>query len=467
MSTAALVRSQTSTALPFPGRGSLRRRVLGLAWPTMTENLLQTLVGIVDTLLVAQLGAEAIAGVGSSLQVLLVIIGLLAAVSIGGSILVSQAIGARDGARANRVAKQALVWAVLLSLPISALGWALAEPISHWLRLPPEVGQVTAAYLRVTLGGSTFLVLMYVAGALLRGAGDARTPMLAVLVANVVNAVLAVLLIFGHLGLPALGTQGSAWAALTGRTLATLLLLATLAWGGRAVSVWSRGDWRPSLRIACRILALGVPAALEQVLASIAFTAFTALMASQGTAALAAQRLTMTALSLAFLPGIGFSLATTALVGMSVGARRVELGGAVAGVAARWTVFWMGSVAAVYFVLAVPLMGLFSQDPAVIEAGAAMLRIIALAQPGWAMAFAYSGALRGLGNTRFPLVTNAGAIWTVVLGGYGLLYGLGTDTLVPWWGFVVMSPLMAALPWWRFRAAVAGWLRPERVADMA
>src|SRR5919202_5979767 len=124
-------------AAPIPsgivGTGALRRRVLCLAWPVIGENLLQTLLGIVDTLLVARLGAEALAGVGSSLQIMFLVIGVLAAVSVGGSILVSQAIGARDRERANHVAKQALVWGAALAVPVSLLGSTLAEPISHWL----------------------------------------------------------------------------------------------------------------------------------------------------------------------------------------------------------------------------------------------------------------------------------------------------------------------------------------------
>jgi putative MATE family efflux protein len=436
------------------GTGSLRRRVLGLAWPVIGENLLQTLLGIVDTLLVARLGAEAIAGVGSSLQIMFLVIGALAAVSVGGSILVSQAIGARDRERANLVAKQALVWAALIAVPLSLAGWKLAEPISHWLGLPPDVAVIPAAYLQVTLGGALFLVLMYVSGGLLRGAGDSRTPMLASLVANIINASLAFLLIFGHLGLPALGTQGSAWASLIGRGVATLLLLIALAWGSRRISIWSARGWRPSVALARRILRLGVPAAMEQALITLGLTAFTALMASQGTAVLAAQRIAFNALSLSFLPGIGFGLATTALVGMSVGARRVDEGAAAAGVAARWAMAWMSTAGLIYLVLAEPVLGLFTDDPTVIAEGVPVLRIVALAQPAWALLFVYSGALRGLGNTSYPLVTNTSGIWAIVLLGYLLVRGLGTSAVVAWVGFAALSPLMAALVWWRFRRAV-------------
>jgi multidrug resistance protein, MATE family len=466
VSTAAAAPATDTSALPFPGSGSLRRRVFGLAWPTIAENLLQTMVGIVDTLLVARLGAEAIAGVGASLQVMFLVIGVLSSVSVGSSILVAQAIGAVDRRRANALAKQAVVWGAVLAVPLSVAGWLAAEPTGHWLGLAPDVAAITAGYLRVTLGGSLFLVLMYVCGAVLRGSGDARSPMMAMLVANLLNASLAFLLIFGHLGLPALGPQGSAWAALTGRAVATTLLLVALASGWRTVCIRSRGGWRPNLGVARRILALGVPAGAEQAVTSLGFVVFTMLMASQGTAMLAAQRITFNALSLAFLPGIGFGLATTALVGMSVGARRVELGGAAAAVAARWALLWMGAVSATYFVSAPLILSLFQPEPAVAEAGQQMLRIIALAQPGWALVFVYSGALRGLGNTLFPLAVNTGGIWLVVAITAVLLRFMGTDAVTPWWGFVVMAPVMASLAWRRFTQSVAGWPRAPGTLDV-
>jgi Na+-driven multidrug efflux pump len=178
-------------------------------------------------------------------------------------------------------------------------------------------------------------------------------------------------------------------------------------------------------------------------------------MASQGTAVLAAQRIAFNALSLSFLPGVGFGIATTALVGMSLGARRMDEASAAAAVAARWAVLWMGTAGAIYLLLAEPILGLFTSEAFVLEEGAPMMRIIALAQPAWAVLFVYSGALRGLGNTRYPLVTNTTGVWAIVLLAYVLMRGLGTSAVVAWAGFAALSPLMAALVWWRFRRAVA------------
>src|SRR5690606_37320253 len=98
---------------------SIRRRVFNMAWPVISENFLQTMLGIVDTLLVARLGVEAIAGVGSAQQVMIFVISVLSALSVGSSVLVAQAVGARNFARASVLARQSLVWSVAFSVPLA------------------------------------------------------------------------------------------------------------------------------------------------------------------------------------------------------------------------------------------------------------------------------------------------------------------------------------------------------------
>src|SRR6185503_11527534 len=163
--------------------------------------------------------------------------------------------------------------------------------------------------------------------------------------ANLVNVPLAYGLIFGHFGLPALGPVGSAWATFLARALALALLLAAL-WRGRGgVTISGRGGWRPDFGVARQVLRIGIPAALEQVLATLAFLALALVVARLGTDTLAAQRITFNALSLSFLPGIGFGIAATALVGQSIGARRLAEGAAAARVATKWAVLWMSAIA--------------------------------------------------------------------------------------------------------------------------
>src|SRR5215212_1018773 len=245
---------------------ALRRRVWGLAAPVIGENFLETLLGIVDTLLVAGLGAVAIAGVGRALQIMFFLISALSALAIGTSVLVAQAVGGGDTAHASRLGRQSLIWSVLFSIPLSVGGYLLSEPIIGSFGLEREVAAIGVQYLQVTMGTVVVLVALFIGSGVLRGAGDSRTPLRVTALANLVNVVLAYGLIFGHFGLPALGPVGSAWATFLARALALVLLLGAL-WRGRAgVTISGRSGWRPDFGIARQVLGIGIPAALEQVL---------------------------------------------------------------------------------------------------------------------------------------------------------------------------------------------------------
>ena len=433
----------------------LRRRVWALAGPVIGENFLETLLGIVDTLLVAGLGAVALAGVGSALQVMFFLISALSALAIGSSVLVAQAVGAGDTARASRLGRQSLIWSVLFSIPLSVGGFLLSGPIIGFFGLEPQVAQIGVQYMQVTMGTVVVLVALFIGSGVLRGAGDSRTPLRVTALANLVNVVLAYGLITGHFGLPALGPVGSAWATFLARGLALILLLAAL-WRGKAgVTISGRGGWRPDFGVARQVLRIGIPAALEQVLATSAFLALALVVARLGTDVLAAQRITFNALSLSFLPGIGFGIAATALVGQSVGARRIAEGYAAARVATKWAVIWMSTIAVLLIIFAPQVVALFTSDAAVIEAGVPGLRVLALTQPFWAVLFVQAGALRGTGNTQFPLLVTGVTIWAAVGLAFALIETFGGGLVSIWTAFLVLAPLMAFLMWWRFRRTVA------------
>jgi putative MATE family efflux protein len=440
---------------PVVGERELRKRVLGLAWPVIGENFLETLLGIVDTLLVAGLGAVAIAGVGSALQVMFFLISALSALAVGSAVLVAQAIGAGDTARAGQLGRQSLLWSVLFSIPLTALGFLLSAPIIALFGLEPSVARIGVQYLQVTMGTVVVLVALFIGGGVLRGAGDSRTPMRVTALANLLNVALAYALIYGHFGLPALGAVGSAWATFIARSFALLLLLLALWRGKSGVTISGPGGWWPDFGVARQVLSIGIPAAFEQVLVSSGFLALALVVARLGTDVLAAQRISFNALSLSFLPGIGFGIAATALVGQSVGARRIGEGGAVARVATRWAVLWMSAIASLLIVFAPQIFHLFSSEAAVIDAGVGGLRVLALTQPFWAVLFVQAGALRGTGNTRFPLLVTGTSMWAAVGLAYALLETIGGGLVSVWAAFALLAPVMALLMWRRFRRTVA------------
>jgi multidrug resistance protein, MATE family len=439
-----------------------QRRVLTLATPIIGENLLQTLVGAVDTFMVARLGAAAVAGVGIGFELVFFIISILSAVDIGATVLVSQAIGAGQRERANRLARQAIVWGLLLAIPVSIGMFVAAPTLIGLFGVAPDVAVAAATYLQVTAATSSALFLSFICGAVLRGAGDSRTPLQAAILANVVNVIVAYVLIFGHLGLPALGVAGSALGAAAGRSLGAAYMLVMMARGRKAISLSGGWGWRPRFTTARQLLTLGVPAAMEQVLSAGAFMVLVGVVALIGTHALAAQQITFTALSLAFLPAFGFSIAATALVGQSIGAQVPADANKASWIALRWALIWMGIGGVLAFLFSARVMNVFSADPAVIEAGTSALRALSVALPFWALWFVSSGSLRGSGDTRTPLLIGASTMWLSVLIAWIAVRWFGAGLGTVWFAFVLTTAPASVLMWRAYRRRIADFEQGRR-----
>jgi Na+-driven multidrug efflux pump len=185
-----------------------------------------------------------------------------------------------------------------------------------------------------------------------------------------------------------------------------------------------------------------------------------AVVAILGTASLAAQQIGFTALSLAFMPGFGFAIAATALVGQSVGARNLADAWTATRIAQWWAVGWMAVGGVTYFALARPVMQIFTNDPAVIEAGVNALRALSIGLPFWAIWAVNGGALRGIGDTRTPMVVSGFTVWTAVGLAYAAVRWLDAGLGTVWLTFFFTSPLGALANWamlrWRLRASGLG-----------
>jgi MATE family multidrug resistance protein len=227
-----------------------------------------------------------------------------------------------------------------------------------------------------------------------------------------------------------------------------------MARGGKAISLAGSQGWFPRFAAARQLLTLGVPAALEQVLSAGAFMVLIGVVALIGTEALAAQQLTFTALSLAFLPAFGFSIASTALVGQSIGARLPTDARTASRIALRWALIWMGTGGVLAFLFAERVMNVFSADPGVISAGTSALRALSVALPFWALWFVSSGSLRGSGDTRTPLIIGASTMWLSVLIAWIAVRWLGGGLGHVWLAFVFTTTPAAFLMWWAYRRRI-------------
>ncbi len=443
--TTTLEELPTTEQAPRTTAPSVSRRVLGLAWPLIVQNLLESLVGVVDTILVAHLGAVAIAGVGTAIEVLFFMISILMAVTIGASIMVAHAVGAQDNAAAARIAKQALSWGLVGVLPLAALGALGARSIIGVFGVAPDVAAAGTTYLQIVMVTLPGMMTIFAISAVLRGCGDTRTPMVIGLLDNCINAFLAWVLIYGQFGLPALGVAGSAWAAGISRCFGATVLLVLLLRGRGKLRLRGWHDWWPRLAPARQILALGIPAALEQVLISLSFTVMILLVATLGTITLATQQITFNALSVGFLPGFGFGMAASVLVGQSLGAREAAAARAAAVSASRWSLLWAGICAIIFLTLAHPILRIFTNDPAVIDLGVRSLHVLAFSLPLWGQGAVWSGGMRGAGNTRLPLLANVSGMWL----GVSLSF-----LLIRFWHPTLPFLWAACFPGWALNAVV-------------
>ncbi len=430
----------------------LFRSVNSMAIPIITENLFQTMLGIVDLIMVGRLGAVAIAGVGTALQIMFIVLGALSAITIGTTVLVARFAGAEDPAQAARVVKQSLLLGVACSAIIAVVGHIVAHPVIALLGAPPAVTRAGGDYLDIVCVTSVTLVVQFVCASALRGAGDTRTSMIVTGLVNIVNIVVAYALIFGHFGLPALGVVGSAWGASAARAVGALVLLALLASGWRRVSIAGRGGWRPDAGLMRRVMRIGLPSMMEQTFMNSGMLLYSIIVIGMGTAAYAAQRITFNALNISFMPGLGFGLAATTMTSQALGAGRVDLARRSTNISFYLAALWMCTMGAALFLFGNPIMHLFSNDPTIDRIGTDALRVIALSQPFQALGQVMAGSLRGAGDTRFPMVATGLAIWLVRLP-FGWLFGVPLHGGLPgvYISNVMDAVVRAAANYLRFR----------------
>ncbi len=435
---------------PRQAKAAIRRTIIQLAWPVFAENVLATLTQIVDMIMVGHLGAAAIAAVGLSFQPLWLIQGFFMGLGAGTTALVARFTGAGERRDASRVAHQSFLLAVGLALLFGFLTLPLTRPVVALMGAEPEVLDLGAAYLLYLIPGMFAMMIATVLSGALRGAGDTRTPMWINVAVNLLNILFCYMFIFGKLGAPALGVVGAGLATTLARTAGTVALLA-LMFTRRTVIIFdlrafrpAASFFRPDFDIISRIFRIGVPAAVERIINSLGQLLYTRVVASLGTVAFAAHSLALNVESLSYMPGIGFSVAATTLVGQNLGAKRPEQAEGSGWECNRMALWVMGFMGAVFFAFPAFLLRLYTPDVAVVAMGVVALRIVAFTQAPEAIGFVLSGALRGAGDTRTVLWVTAMGMWAVRLG-TSLVFVLGLH-----WG--LFGAWLAMLLDWVIRA---------------
>jgi putative MATE family efflux protein len=447
-------------SLRLPGDDEAQRTraiVLTLALPAIGEQMLVMMVGLADTYMVGRLSSSALTAVGLANQVIMLALTLVMAVASGATALVARQIGGgdRDGARMSM--QQAVLLGIGVGTIVTLVITSLAGQAVSFFRPAADVQALGVQYLRVASLTFVFQSILVLGNASLRGAGDTRTPLYLMSLVNIVNIVVSYALIHGIGGLPVLGVLGSAIGAAVARGLGGLLMLALLA-RGRSGLRFSRPGWRPHREVIRRILNVGVPAGGEMLIMRLGEVSFARVISALGTAAYAAHHVAITGQSISFMPGFGFSVASTTLVGQSLGAGQPERGRASVREAMGMGAAFMGLGGLLLMALAPQVTAMFSTDPEVIRLGAACNRLLGLCQPVIAGMMIYSGALRGAGDTRYSMVITTLSVWLLRLPlAYLFTSGLGLGLQGAWYAIMIDMSLRTILYWRRFRSGA--WTR--------
>ena len=389
--------------------GPLARAVWMLAWPTMLQNLIGGLQGVVDHALVGHfVGYAGNAAIGVAIQIFIVVIVFVMSVFSGMGVLVARFAGANDPDKVNRTVYQAFLAAVALwALLLAPLGWILAPSLLGVVNAAPAVRAEALPFLRIMFVGSLGMLLFFMVGGALRAAGDARTPLRLGVLLTVLNIACNVAFITGLGPLPRLGTAGAA----VGSTVAGVVVSGVagyLLFSGRLPVTWHHGmDWRPDWRIIRELFRFGLPTGVQGIAMNVAGVLLLRFIGSlaHSAEAQAAYAVGYTELfSFITWTSVGLMSAAATVGGQNLGAGRPERAVQGVHVAAGLGLVLAAAIGVLFLTIPRSLLALFGMtDPVVVGLGTQLLGFLSVSGLFVTVALTYTGGLQGTGDTRSPL----------------------------------------------------------------
>jgi putative MATE family efflux protein len=388
--------------------GPLPRAVWRIAWPTMLQNVIGGLQGMVDHAMVGHyVGYEGNAAIGVAWQIFLVVIIFISSLFTGMGVLVARFAGQGDHDKVNRSVLQAFLTAFVLSVGVFApLGWLLAPSLLDLVHAAPAVQAEALPYLRIMFVASIGMMLFYMLGGALRAAGDAHTPLRLGVLMTVLNVVLNVILIRGLGPIPALGTAGAALGTVIAGAVASGVAL-YLLFAGRLVVTLDRGmRWRPDWAIIRQLFRFGIPTGLQGIAMNVAGVILLRFVGSleRSAEAQAAYAVGYTELfSLVTWTSVGLMGAAATVAGQNLGAGHPDRSVRAVRIAAGIGLGVAVVVGTLFLVVPEFLLGMFGmRGAAVLGIGTQLLRYLSVSGLFITVALTYTGALQGTGDTKGP-----------------------------------------------------------------
>ncbi len=389
--------------------GPLLPAVWKIAWPTMLQNVIGGVQGLVDHTMVGHyVGFQGNAAIGVSWQIYLVVVVFISSLFTGMSVLVARFTGRNEGDKVDRTVYQAFLTAMGLALGVLApVGYFLAPSLLDLINAAPEVQAEALPYLRIMFVFSPGTLIFFMLGGALRSAGDAKTPLRIGVVVTVLNVILNIILIAGLGPIPAFGTKGAAMGTVASAGLVAVYSLWRLIHGGWVVSFPSGGPWRPDWTIIKQLFRFGLPTGIQGIAMNVAGVFLLRFVGSlpRSAAAQAAYAVGYTQLfSFITWTSVGLMGAAATVAGQNLGAGDPERSRRAVHVASRIGVGVAAFIGLLFLLVPRTLLGFFGlEEAAVLQLGTELLTFLAFSGLFVTVALTYTGGLQGTGDTKSPL----------------------------------------------------------------
>ncbi|PKV75255.1 MATE family efflux transporter [Pontibacter ramchanderi] len=429
----------------------IRTSIVLLAVPMILEMLMESLFAVVDIFFVGRLGPLALATVGLTETVLMVIYSVGMGVSIAATALVARRFGEKNYREAANVTYQLLVTGTVLALLMGILATWFAADVLTLMGADTLLLETGLRYAQIIFAGNLVIILLFLINGIFRGAGQPHLAMRALWLANGANIVLDPLLIFGIGSFEGWGLEGAAWATTVGRSVGVLYQLYHLL-NGKHLLKLGRENLIISLAMIRRILAVSSGGMGQYLIDSASWIFLTRIIAEFGSSALAGYTIAFRLIVFALLPAWGLSSAAATLVGQNLGAHKVKRAELAVWLTARYNVLFMAAVTLLFLLFGEHLAAFFAQDSAVIAVASEALKIITLGYVFFGLGMVMVQAFNGAGDTRTPSLINMVVLWLIEIPLAYLLartFGFGTTGIFV--AIALCHSFHALVSWWLFR----------------
>lgn len=374
--------------------------IWSLAWPSVIANLLLASIGLVQIILSTDFGAEATAAMAVSQRIFFVLQASLFGLATGISALVARSVGANEHLKAAQTVQSAMLLGFIVSSSVGAVGYFFAQDIATGFDLEDEAQRLTTSLIEWVCIFNPIYALNIVLAASMRASGDAKNPLFIASISSIGNWLGCAAMAYGWGGLPALGVEGLAIGGIAGSVVALVLYSSLWRLGKLNVPYPDLSAFKAKTN---KILKVGTPSAIEQTLMHVGFMVYMVAISHYGSDVLAGYGLGLNILTMITLLSLGFSMASAVIVGQYLGRGEPEMAEKYGWKGWR---LCMGIMLAATFIFAVfndELAQLLTQDPDVQTYTSLFFTVVAIALPFIATDFALGGAIRGAGETTFPL----------------------------------------------------------------